>query len=212
MDSKSSVKGFLALYFLVFFGAVFLRVDYFPLSWVPMYGQRNTSDTLTIAIGDLPTRKRGFLAERANGEIQYIAAGQLNIPSGHFRRMFHQRAFNEAPPQDNRERLELAPFNRWWYETLAGPDPRLEHHYSRQVLSSINQTFGHGPTDPERVIRLEAPLDFATYTRDQLARGDLAHPQVERRTAIITETGSFVRSGSGAIERMADGISAGASE
>ncbi len=51
--SKTAVKRFLALYFIVFFGAVFLRIDYFPLSWVPMYGHGATSNVLTVKCGDL---------------------------------------------------------------------------------------------------------------------------------------------------------------
>ena len=206
MNSKTSAKRFLAFYFLIFFGAVFLRVDYFPLSWVPMYGYRHLSDTLTVKFGDLSVRQRGLFAQRANGQTLFVSKDHLNIPSGHFRRIFHQRAFNDGPPQDDRERLELAPFNRWWYETFVGPDPRLKRTYSRQVLTSVNATFGYGSRDPRRIVRLEAPVDFATYTREQLASGQLTHPAIEERTAIITENGSFVRRGNGAIERMADGI------
>ena len=206
MNSKTSAKRFLALYFVIFFGAVFLRVDYFPLSWVPMYGYRHLSETLTVKFGDLSVRSRGLLAQRANGQTLFVSANDLNIPPGHFRRMFHQRVFNDGPPQDDRERLELASFNRWWYETFVGPDPRLNRAHSRQVLTSVNGTFGYEPGDPQRIVRLEAPVEFATYTRDQLASGDLIHPAIERRTAIITENGSFVRRGNGAIERMPDGI------
>ncbi len=70
MNSKTSAKRFLALYFLIFFGAIFLRIDYFPLSWVPMYGARQVSDTLTVKFGDTadastrlrcPARERGGL-------------------------------------------------------------------------------------------------------------------------------------------------------
>lgn len=206
MNSKTSAKRFLALYFLIFFGAIFLRIDYFPLSWVPMYGARQVSDTLTVKFGDLPTRQRGLAAQRANGEALFITNDHLNIPPGHFRRMFHQRMFNDGAPQDDRERLELSAFNRWWYETLVGPDPRLKRTNSRQVLTSVNRTFGYGAGDPRRIVKLEAPVDFATYDRNQLTRGDLLHPTVERRTAIVTENGSFVRRGNGSIERMADGI------
>jgi len=204
--TKTGVKRFLALYFLIFFGAVFLRIDYFPLSWVPMYGYRHLSDELTVKFGDVSQRRRGFLAQRATGETLYVSTEDLNIPPGHFRRAFHQRAFNDGPPQDDRERLELAPFNRWWYDTFVGPDPRLERKHSRQLLTSVNRTFGYGPDDPRRIVRLEAAVDFATYTREQLARGDLLKPSMERRTAIITEQGSFVRRGNGAVERMPDGI------
>ena len=193
--SKTGVKRFLALYFLILYGAVFLRIDYFPLSWVPMYGYREHDDELEVAIGNLSERDRGFLAQRANGEKLNISARDLNVPRANFRRLYHQRAFNHGPPQDKRERAALMSFNRWWYETFVGPDPRLNPNYSRQLLSSVNKTFGYGPADPRRIVRLEASLDFATYPRAQVDRGDLSNPRVERRTAVITENGSFVRTG-----------------
>jgi hypothetical protein len=97
--SKTSVKRFLALYFLILFGAIFLRVDYFPLSWVPMYGYREIGPQLTVKFGDKSGRKRGFFAQRANGETLYISAEDLNVPNANFRRLYHQRAYNNAPPQ-----------------------------------------------------------------------------------------------------------------
>ena len=191
--SKSGVKRFLALYFLIFFGAVFLRIDYFPLSWVPMYGHRPVSEDIVVKIGDKSIRQRGFVAFRGNGERLFISAEDLNIPNANFRRLYHQRAFNTGPPQDDREREQLASFNRWWYETFVGPDPRLSRNYSGQLLDSVNRTFGYGPRDPRRIVRLEAELDFARFSRERLDRGDLGNPQVERRTAVITGTGSFIR-------------------
>jgi len=193
--TKTGVKRFLALYFLILFGAVFLRIDYFPLSWVPMYSVREPTEHLVVKFGDKAARERGFVAYRANGERILIGPDDLNIPTANYRRLYNQRAWNNGPPQDDRERLALAPFNRWWYETFVGPDPRLNKNYTGQLLSSVNGTFGHGPDDPRRIVRMEATLDFARYTRDELDRGDLSQPDVTRRTAIITEKGSFVRIG-----------------
>ncbi|MBF8293383.1 MAG: hypothetical protein HW392_2210 [Steroidobacteraceae bacterium] len=66
--TQRGVRLFLGIYFLITFGAVFLRVDYFPLSWVPMYGQRAPAGEKTFIIGDLERRKFGFGARRADGE------------------------------------------------------------------------------------------------------------------------------------------------
>jgi hypothetical protein len=110
--NKQSVKRFLALYFLIFFGAIFLRVDYFPFSWVPMYGYHLAGENVTVGIGDKSERERGFAAQRANGERLYISADDLNVPNANFRRLYHQRAFNNGPPQDDRERAALIAFNR----------------------------------------------------------------------------------------------------
>ena len=193
--SKTGVKRFLALFFAILYGAVILRIDYFPLSWVPMYGHRVVSEQLTVKFGDKSARSRGFVAQRANGERLFISPDDLNVPSANFRRLYNQRAFNQGPPQDLREREALMSFNRWWYETFVGPDPRLSPNYARQLLDSVNKTFGYGPGDPRRIARLEATLDFATYQRAQLDAGDLSRPVVERATAIITERGAFLKRG-----------------
>ena len=193
--SKRSVKRFIALYFFIFFGAIFLRVDYFPLSWVPMYGYHIVGEKVTVGIGDKSRRDQGFAAQRANGERLYISADDLNVPNANFRRLYHQRAFNNGPPQDDRERAALIAFNRWWYETLVGPDPRLNRRYHMQLLDSVNRTFGYGPTDPQRIVRLEAALDFASFERDAVTSGDLSKPTVEHRVAIITERGGMLQRG-----------------
>jgi hypothetical protein len=193
--SKSGVKRFLALFFLIIYGAVFLRIDYFPLSWVPMYGQRGHGGDLTVKFGNKKQRKQGFAAERANGEKLYISADDLNIPSANFRRLYAQRAFNSGPPQDKREREALMSFNRWWYETFVGPDPRLNANYSGQLLDSVNKTFGYGPRDPRRIARLQASVEFATYPRSAVDAGDLSRPHVEPATVTITEQGTLLKRG-----------------
>ena len=193
--SKTGVKRFLALFFAILYGAVILRIDYFPLSWVPMYGYRLYSEQLTVKFGDKSARDRGFLAQRANGQKLYISADDLNVPSANFRRLYNQRAFNVGPPQDARERVSLMSFNRWWYETFVGPDPRLTPNYSGQLLTSVNKTLGYRLSDPRRIVRLEAEVDLATYDRKHVDVGDLSNPAVERGTAIITEKGSFLRRG-----------------
>ena len=195
VNNKRAVKRFLALYFLIFFGAIFLRVDYFPFSWVPMYGYHQKKQNVTVSIGNLDERRRGFSAWRANGQSLYVSAADLGVPNANFRRLYHQRAFNNGPPQDDRERAALMPFNRWWYETFVGPDPRLSPNYSGQLLTSVNKTLGYGPNDPRRIVRLEAKLDIATYTRAQVDAGDLSKPVVEPSAAIVTEKGSFLKRG-----------------
>jgi len=189
---KRGVKRLIAAYFVVFFGAILLRIDYFPLSWVPMYGFREESQLLTVAVGDLERREQGFNAIRANGERLFLSRNDLNIPPANFRRLYQERAFGEGPPQHRRERAELSAFNHWWYETLIGPDPELTADYPRDLLTSFNKSFGYADNDPRRFVQLEAHLDFATYTRAQLDSGDLRHPRRERRVAIITPEGTRI--------------------
>ena len=192
MNSKTSAKRFLALYFLIFFGAIFLRVDYFPLSWVPMYGYHVAKQDVVVAVGDKDRRSRGFQAWRANGERLTISAADLNVPNANFRRLYNQRAFNQGPPQDDRERAALMRFNRWWYETFVGPDPRLNRRYAMQLLESVNRTFGYGPEDPRRIVRLDAEMGLATFAREDVASGELSRPAIQQRIAMITEKGAFI--------------------
>lgn len=188
--TKAKTKFFLAGYFAIFFGAVLLRIDYFPLSWVPMYGFREEAPLVTVAVGDLKRRDLGFGAVRADGERLFLSRRDLNIPPANFRRLYQERAFGEGPPQHRRERAELNAFNAWWYETLIGEDPAKNADYPRDILHSVNRTLDLGPDDPRRIVRLEAHLDFATFTREHLDTGDLVRPIRENRVAIITEQGT----------------------
>jgi len=195
--TRARTKQFLAVFFAIYFGAVFLRVDYFPLSWVPMYGLHNPRDGLTVGVGDKAFRNEGFVAQRANGENVRISARDLNIPNTNFRRLYAQRAFNNGPPQHDRERVALIGFNRWWYETLVGEDPRSGANYSGDLLDSVNRTLGFGGDDPRRIVRLESHLDFARFTRAQLDQGKLRNPALERRVAVITPEGTILRRAAG---------------
>lgn len=203
--SRTAVKLFLAIYFLIFFGAVVLRIDYFPLSWVPMYAYRDIQPTVVVRIGDKEQRRRGFVAQRANGESSLLSAKELNLPGPNFRRLYNQRAFGEGPPQDERERHALSAFNRWWYETLIGPDPRLEADHPRELLRSVNATFGYGPEDPRRIVRLEASMDFAEFSHEQLARGDLTIREREHRTSVITDQGAWLVGPGGTVRLSGSG-------
>jgi hypothetical protein len=184
--SRGQVKWFLAGYFLLFFGAVFARIDYFPFSWVPMYGMRDTDPLLTVPIGDLRQREQGFKVVRANGDVDYISRHDLNMPPANFRRLYYERAFGKGPPQHLRERKELHPINRWWYERFVGPDPLLNADYPRQILDRMNRTFGHRPGDPEYIVRLEARSLFARYPREDRDRGDLSKPLLEEWRSVTT--------------------------
>jgi hypothetical protein len=189
---QAAVKLFIVVFFVFYFGAVFLRVDYFPLSWVPMYGQRSEHPVATFRIGDLQKRTEGFAAIRANGETLNISQYTLNIPKANFRRLYSQRAFNIGPPQHNRERAALMPFNRWWMETLVGPDPLHGKNYPKRLLDSINETFGYGPEDPLRIVQLVAHTGLAEYTQAQLDAGDLSQGIRTQAFSTITPAGTDV--------------------
>ena len=160
----------MSAYFAVFFGAVFLRVDYFPLTWVPMYGERPPG-ALEVTIGDLAERDRGFRATLADGSVEYVNRRALNMPPANFRRLYSERMFGEGPPQHGRERSNLSGFNQWWYERLVGPPDPSRSRYQQQVLHSVNETLGRRPGDPDYVVQLEARVGRITIARDLLDAG-----------------------------------------
>lgn len=190
--TKAQTRRFLAAFFAIYFGAVFLRVDYFPLSWVPMYGLHKTRDQLVVGVGDKAVRSEGFVAYRANGERLRISARDLNVPNANFRRLYAQRAFNNAPPQHDRERVALIGFNRWWYDQLVGPDPLLNRNYPATLMGSINQTLGHNADDPLRIVRLESHMKFARFTPAQLSSGAITNPEIEPRVSVTTPEGTIL--------------------
>jgi hypothetical protein len=175
-------------YFALFFGAVFLRVDYYPFTWVPMYGERETTPELNVKIGGLDKRGKGFRATLADGRVVYINRKDLNMPAANFRRLYNERMFGEGPPQHRRERRALNTFNNWWYETLVGPWSIQEAMYPRQVLDSVNRTLGRGPSDPDRVVKIQAEIGQISLTREHRSSGDLgALSQVDLVSTVTPE-------------------------
>lgn len=171
MLSKKGVVWSLVAYFAIFFGAVLLRVDYYPFTWVPMYGHRDVSPVLLVTVGDLDKRGDGFRATFADGTVRYITRKNLNMPGPNFRRLYDERMFGEGPPQFRRERLELSTFNRWWYDTLVGPLDIPDGMYQEQVLTSINHTLGRSPGDPDYIVSIEAEVGQIQLTREQRRAG-----------------------------------------
>jgi hypothetical protein len=234
--TKTQVKRFLLGFFAIYFGAIFLRIDHFPLTWVPMYAQivrtsdekadeqgdevkaepesaasgqgsatKAETDTadgtqtgapdVFVMIGSRERREKGFFARKANGDTMYVSKKTLNIPSANFRRLYMERAFDGPPPHLARERAALMPFNRWWYETLIGPDPMLDHRSAIVLLESVNATLGFGGNDPERIVQLEAEVEIGTFKSEDVSSGNLLKPSRQSVTAVVTAEGMTLRFG-----------------
>ncbi len=194
--TKAKALRWLALYFGVVFGAILLRVDYFPFTWVPMYGERSIEPVLYVTVGDLDRRAEGFRATRADGRIEFIGRRELNMPPANFRRLYSERMFNEGPPQHRRERLELAAINRWWYTNLIGPEPAYPGgSYQRQVLASINQTLARRPADPGYVVQIEAEAARVALTRAARDSGNFDVLGQQPMHAIASQAGTWIEYG-----------------
>lgn len=187
--NKRAVVWVLSGYFVVVFGAILLRVDYYPFTWVPMYGHRDTSPILLARVGDLDKRGDGFRATLADGTVRYINRRDLNMPPPNFRRLYDERMFGEGPPQFRRERLELSAFNRWWYDKLIGPLDIPDGMYQEQVLDSMNLTLGKKPGDPDYFVQIEAETGQIALTQEQRRSGKFSALQEIDLVSTVTHDG-----------------------
>lgn len=186
--SRSSINIFLAIFFAVTIGAVIVRVDYFPLTWVPMYSVYEVKENVKITIGDKERIKRGFEVTRKNGETDFISAKDLNIPRSRLRKIYQQRAFGNGPPKYSRERLNLNPVSTWLYDELIGEDPR-NIEWGPRILASLNGTFGLTPEDPDFIVEAVAVRKRGKIGRDLLLSGELTKMDVSEQKAVLTWEG-----------------------
>ena len=57
--TRNATNKLLIAFHAAVLGAIFLRIDYFPLTCVPMYSQFHGIEDLTLPVGDMPRMKRG---------------------------------------------------------------------------------------------------------------------------------------------------------
>lgn len=187
--TKRGVTRLLIGFHLVVFGAIFMRVDTFPLTWVPMYSQFQGVDDLVVPVGDKAVLKRGFEITTASGEVSFVGAKALNIPNAAFRRIYTERAFGKGPPKHLRERERLNPvstaiFDLWY------PDPATSIDWDARILDMLNATLERAPGDADYIVQAKASYDFATLSRDARRAGDLSDLNIQTRTSVITRDGS----------------------
>lgn len=186
---KRAVTRFLIGFHLVVFGAVFLRIDTFPLTWVPMYSQFHGIEDLTVPVGDKVRLKQGFEVTTLSGETEYVGAKELNIPGAAFRRIYTERAFGKGPPKHLRERTNLNPLSEAIFNQFY-PDPAASIVWSERILDMLNATLERESGDPDYIVSAEATYDFATFSREARRLGDVDILDMERKTATITRSGS----------------------
>lgn len=171
------------------FGAVFLRIDTFPLTWVPMYSLFQGEGDLVVTIGDKAQKKKGFEVLTAAGETQFVNNDDLNIPSNAFRRIYYQRAFGKGPPKHRRERVNLNGFSNaifdLWYK-----DPATSVDWESRLMDMLNITLERRPGDPNYITQAIAVSDFAVLPREQRRRGDLSDLHIIRKKAVLKSEGA----------------------
>lgn len=182
--SKNNVTRLLIAFHLAVFGAVFLRIDTFPFTWVPMYSQFHGIETLTVPVGNLPRRNRGFEVTTANGAKEFVGPKQLNIPLASFRRIYYERAFLKGPPKHLRERAALNALSNSLFD-LFYEDPAVSIDWEKRLMAMLNRSLERNPGDSDYIVNAVAVSDFANLSREQRRRGDLIDLNIVTRTATL---------------------------
>lgn len=184
--TKRAVTRFLIFFHIVTLGAVFLRVDTFPLTWVPMYSQFHGMNTLSVPVGDKAKLRKGFEVTTASGDVEFIGPKAMNIPNAAMRRIYTERAFGKGPPKHLRERANLNPLSDAVFN-LFYEDPRTNIDWHSRILDMMNKTLDRAPGDPNYIVEARASYEFTNISREVRRAGDLSNMKIEMRTVVITK-------------------------
>lgn len=180
--SQKGVVRFLLIYGLIVVGAVVIRVDRFPLTWVPMYSVyklKSESETFSVHHKDKKQAYKGFRATHADGAQSWVSREDLNIPGRNMWRLYYQRAFGRPPPKYTHANANLDRLSRW-VRGLAKGETNLKTNWRRRLITLVNRTLGHAPGDPRFIVRLEAQRDTNIFDRESFEV-----VKVRSRTAVI---------------------------
>jgi hypothetical protein len=109
--NKRTITLILVAYLTIIWVAVIFRIDYFPLTWVPMYSGYKPRETISVKVFDKDKEQKGFKVTYRDGSTGYVSSKDLNIPKPHFRRLYNDllpdsKIVEAAPPRNrNREIL-----------------------------------------------------------------------------------------------------------
>lgn len=166
---RRSVDRILVVYLVVLWSAVAFRIDWFPLTWAPMYSVYKGKDVISVRRVDKEEMKKGLVATHRDGSTSRVSWRDLNIPKWNFWRLYYQRAFGGNPNTFKTGNARLGAMNRF----VRGLEPG-EKNYSAdwtwRILRSVNGALGHRPEDPRFIVRLEAELERIYFERDDLSR------------------------------------------
>jgi len=182
--SRRTVNIIIVLYLIVVWAAVILRIDYFPLTWVPMYSVFEPSETISAKVWDKDKYGKGILVTHRDGSTSYVSAKDLNIPKPNFRRLYYSRIFGSAPPKHKQGNTELGSINRW-VRGLDEDEPYFSVDWDWRMFWTLNKTLQHEPSDPKFIVRMEADYKRRIYRKADLIKGDLSPAKIKHKEAIM---------------------------
>ena len=133
---RSRVSKLLAAYFAIALIAVITRFDEFPWTWVPMYATYTARDHVTVPMRDKADLSKGLLVTRRNGEVDWVDAKQLNVPSRNYWRIHLQRMNGEGAAKYAQARMNLSALNQRLWRGSRDPNVLEPVNWNRRVLTS----------------------------------------------------------------------------
>ena len=182
--SKRTVTLILVAYLTIVWGAVIFRIDYFPLTWVPMYSVYEPRETIAVKVWDKDKYRKGLKVTHRDGSTSYVSYKDLNIPKPNFRRLYYSRIFGTAPPKHKQGNTELGPMNRW-IRGLEEDEPNFSVDWEWRMFWTLNKTLRHEPHDPKFIVRIEADHQKRIYRKADLLTGHVGKAQIHTNKAMI---------------------------
>ncbi|MDA1121911.1 MAG: hypothetical protein O2887_15720 [Bacteroidetes bacterium] len=151
--TKNKVSIIIILYLIYLTIPVIFRLDYFPMTWAPMYSAVKASDNYVISTLDLENvRNEGFIAKHQDGSMSNITYKDLNVPFRSFWQIYSQRTYGFGPQVHRFAVNEHGPYNY------------IERDWETKLFSTINKTLGYDQTNPKYVVELTVSKSFLFFT------------------------------------------------
>ncbi len=129
------------------------RLDYFPMTWAPMYSAVIASDDYVVSSMDKDKLKEnGFLVKHQDGTRSKVNYKDLNIPFRSFWRIYSQRPYHIGP-QVHRFAINED-----------GPYDVIKKDWEKLVFDIINKTLAYDTTHPKYVVEVTVAKSFLFFT------------------------------------------------
>ena len=151
--SQRSISLFLGVYIIYLLIGVVFKIDYFPLTWAPMYAAIKSTEEYKITKMDKKeVKEEGFLVKHQDGTTSNITFKDLNIPFRNFYPIYSQRIYNIGPPKHRRAIDQYGKINT------------IEIDWETRLFNVLNNTLGYQESDPKFIVEISASKTILIYT------------------------------------------------
>ena len=182
--SKRTITLILVGYLITIWAAVIFRIDYFPLTWVPMYSVYEPRETIAVKVWDKDKYRKGLKVTHRDRSTSYVSYKDLNIPQPNFRRLYYSRIFGTAPRNTSKAT------RNWGRSTDGSADWRKMSHVLRLIGSGgcfglSTKPYGMNHRTPNLSFEWRPIHQKRVYRKEDLLRQDVRQVQIDTRQALI---------------------------